>query len=215
MLERRIRTLAVTGITIMAAALVTLNTTGASAAVTAHTQPAQASHFVAHQIPDTTVVGTYALEDAYGAFVAPTNSDAPFSVSTDVAIGITVSELGIVNSPVGWPFSDHRFDGLYAGDPVFTLEQDGYGDGCMQTDSVHSGVVDKPCGAHNAGTYWADVPAGPRGECTDGAIWLVNVGITNHYDPYPYGSALFANTNNLLYTQSHRPIGVDDQWCFV
>jgi hypothetical protein len=82
----------------------------------------------------------------------------------------------------------------------------------MQTDSVHSGVVENPCGSHNAGTYWAIVFANPRGVC-NGASWLVNVGITNHYPVYPYGYAMFVNSNDSIYTQTHRPISGDDQWC--
>lgn len=120
--------------------------------------------------------------------------------------------LGRVNST--WPFSNPHFDSLYAGDEVRQFQQvNGSSNGCMQTDSVHSGVFDNPCGSHNAGTYWVFVNSGAIGVCTNGAAWLVNVGITNHYPVYPYGYAMFINTNDFIYTQSHRPLGGDDQWC--
>lgn len=191
-----------------ATAFAAIGAVPAMASQAAPAQPAQASHSVRQQIS----FGA-SLEDGSGLFVAPTPNGAQFSIS-NVHANFTVYLLGLVNPTTGWPFSDHHFDRLYAGDSVYTFDQNGSGGGCMQTDSVHSGVVDKPCGAHNAGTYWAAVGSGTQPACI-GASWLVNVGITNHYDPYPYGSAMFANTNALLYTQSHRPISANDQWCLI
>jgi hypothetical protein len=214
MVKKRIRALTATGITMVAAALVALSATGASAAVTAPTQPAQAPQVAGHQV-SFKAVQPYILIDANRQFVASAKSGQQFSVvSSGTATDLGVQSLGHVNSPAGWPFSDRRFDRLYAGDPVVQILQLSSGRGCMQTDSVHSGVVDDPCGSHNAGTYWVAVGnGGGRGFCRTGAEWLVNVGITNHYDPYPYGDAMFVNPNNRIYTGWHRPISVYDQWC--
>jgi hypothetical protein len=118
-----------------------------------------------------------------------------------------------------WPFSDCRFDTLYSGDEVLTFVAKtgavpGY---CLQTDSVHSGAgFTAPCGAHNAGTYWVTVGnGGTRGYCNPHPVfWMVNVGITNHYDPYPYAAVMFWNGFS-FYVHSHLPISDDDQWCTI
>jgi hypothetical protein len=123
--------------------------------------------------------------------------------------------VGVVNKTANcWPFSDCRFDTLYSGNEVlqFVL-QNGFTGDCMQTDSVHSGVLPGVCGSHNAGTYWMTLGSSSRGACTGATFWLVNVGITNNYPVYPYGEAMFLNSNNLLYVQTNRAPGFDDQWC--
>jgi hypothetical protein len=115
----------------------------------------------------------------------------------------------------GWPFSDTKFNTLYAGYPVVQFQQTTTPGGCMQTDSLHSGVFADPCTAHDAGTYWVIYGnGGSTGICSH-AYWLVNVGITNHYDPYPHGYAMFLNSNDLIYTASGRPISIFNQWCLV
>lgn len=150
------------------------------------------------------------LEDGAGQVVLFSGADAEFMTPV----------LGHVNQTANcWPFSDCRFDTLYSGHEVIQFVVQGFissdGDAiCLQTDSVHSGVVFADCGDHNAGTYWMTLPGGSHGVCAAG-FWLVNVGITNHYPVYPYGYAMFVNTNNLIYVQSHRPIGDDDQWCVI
>lgn len=123
--------------------------------------------------------------------------------------------VGVVNQTAHcWPFSYCPFDTLYSGHEVlqFVLQNGVPGD-CLQTDSVHSGVIRNSCGSHDAGTYWVTVGSSPRGACSGGSFWLVNVGITNHYNVYPYGYAMFVNSNGLVYVQSHRALGDDDQWC--
>lgn len=182
----------------------------AMASQVAPAQSAQARQVARHQVSIRATSAPFNLVDANGNVVGPANSGAQFSILGGAAVFQAV-QLGNVNS--SWPFSDRRFDSLYAGNPVYVFEQTN-GGGCMQTDSVHSGVFDDPCGSHNAGTYWMLHPASARGVCTGGADWVVNVGITNHYPVYPYGYAMFVNSNNFIYTQSHRPIGGDDQWCF-
>jgi hypothetical protein len=137
---------------------------------------------------------------------------------TLTAVQFRTPILGHVNQTAHcWPFSDCRFDTQYSGHEVLQfIAQNDMGD-CLQTDSVHSGVGYASCGSHNAGTYWVTVGnGGSRGACNPHPVfWMVNVGITNHYDPYPYGSAMFVNSNDLLYVQSHRPLSNDDQWCTV
>jgi hypothetical protein len=117
-----------------------------------------------------------------------------------------------------WPFSNCGFDTEYKGDEVlqFIAHTPPVAGDCLQTDSVHSGVGYDPCGSHNAGTYWVTVGnGGSRGTCNPHpAFWMVNVGITNHYDPYPYGEAMFFNGSG-LYVHTHLPISDDDQWCVV
>jgi len=187
----------------------------AMASQAAPAQPASALHVVSHEVLSCEVFGGGSLHAANGGY-AYAASGAQFSVTSidgNNIAGIAEPVLGCVNSAAGWPFSDHRFDSLYAGDPVEELVQEGGVGGCMQTDSVHSAVVDGPCVAHDAGTYWVQVGDSARGECPGGASWLVNVGITNHYDPYPFGSAMFVDSNNRIYALSDRPISVDDQWC--
>lgn len=129
--------------------------------------------------------------------------------------GINVYEwAGAVRK--GWPFSDPKFNTFYAGWPVVQLQQTNGGGGCMQTDSIHSSVFADPCTAHDAGTYWVIYGNNSQGICPElgfPSSWLVNVGITNHYDPYPYGAAMFLNSNDLIYTASHRPISIFNQWC--
>jgi hypothetical protein len=186
----------------------------ARASQAAPAQPAQAAQVAGHQVSFSATSVNFRLLDANRQVVAPANSGQQFSaVKSGLVAGFQEQVLGHVNSPTGWPFSDRRFDSLYARDVVVQFLQQNGGGGCVQTDSVHSGVVDAPCGSHNAGTYWAIHDASPRGACTAGAAWLVNVGITNHYPVYPYGYAMFVNSNNFIYTQSHRPISGDDQWC--
>lgn len=193
------------------AAVAALAAIGAAPAMASQAAPAQSTQ--ALQVPRHQQLNICCgLEDANGQIVG-TAFGGQFGVGGVPAVFQFVL-LGHVNTPAGWPFTNTRFDGLYHTDQVYQFIQTNGSGGCMQTDSVHSGVLDNPCGSHNAGTYWVVVGPGPRGACTS-AGWLVNVGITNHYDPYPYGSAMFANTNSLLYTQSHRPIGGDDQWCPV
>jgi len=165
--------------------------------------------------PATTAMAvvTFHLLDANRDYVSAANSGGQFFSNPQVAKAVIyLNPLETVRS--GWPFSDWQFNNLYHGDDVVQLQQMNGGGGCMQTDSVHSSVVDAPCGSHNAGTYWVGHRASSRGACVNGADWLVNVGITNHYDPYPYGFAMFVNSNRFIYVQSHRAISVDDQWCF-
>ena len=199
-------------LTVVAAvtALAAISAAPAMASQAAPVQPAQPPQVARHQISISATCGPCGSEDANGQAIAAANSGAQFGVIGGTALFQTPL-LGHVNST--WPFSDHRFDSLYAGDPVYQFQQTNGGGGCMQTDSVHSAVFDDPCGSHNAGTYWTAVGASARGFCAGGADWLVNVGITNHYTPYPYGYALFVNTNNLIYADPHRPISGDDQWC--
>jgi hypothetical protein len=150
------------------------------------------------------------LMDAAGQSVNETEngSTAPVLFITPV-LGKVVDRAGDC-----WPFSDCGFDAEYSGHEVLQfIEQNVLGD-CMQTDSVHSGVFAAPCGSHNAGTYWVTVGnGGTRGFCNPNPVfWLVNVGFTNHYDPYPYGGAMFNNGNG-LYVHTQLPISDDDQWC--
>lgn len=141
------------------------------------------------------------LEDAGDVAVAHNNTIIQFRTPV----------LGVVHQC--WPFSNCRFDTLYSGHEVLQFIAQNVSRECLQTDSVHSGVGLDLCGSHNAGTYWVTVGnGGSRGVCVH-AFWLVNVGITNRYDPYPYGSAMFFNSNDHFYVQSHRPISNDDQWC--
>jgi hypothetical protein len=126
--------------------------------------------------------------------------------------------VGTVNPPNCWPFNpDCRFNTLsgYEGSEVLQFVDHDFGY-CLRTDSVHSLVTDNSaCVPHDAGTYWVTVGgSGSPGNCAGHPIfWLVNVGMTNHYDPYPYGEAMFLNTDGNFYVQSHRPIGGDDQFC--
>jgi hypothetical protein len=216
MLKRRIRNLAVTGITIIAAIVFT--TLGAiavpaMASQAAPAQPAQAPQVAGHQV-SASALQPLILFDANRQAVAAAKRGHQFTViSSGIATDVAERLLGHVNSPAGWPFSDRRFDRLYARDPVVQILQLHSPGGCMQTDSVHSGVVDDPCGSHKAGTYWVLLANRGRGFCRSGAAWQVNVGITNHYRVYPYGYAMFVNSNNRIYTGSHHPISVYDQWC--
>ncbi len=131
--------------------------------------------------------------------------------------------LGKVNQTANcWPFSDCRFDTLsgYSGQEVLQFIDQDTGL-CLQTDSVHSGVFSDACGSHNAGTYWVTVGNGGSGggACVNHPTWwLVNVGITNHYDPYPYGEALFYDTNAnpaAFYVATRQPISDNNQFCTI
>lgn len=137
-----------------------------------------------------------------------------------VAVQFRTPVLGKVVDQAGhcWPFSDCRFDAQYIGKEVlqFIAQNPGIDGACMQTDSVHSLVFLAACGSHNAGTYWvATGNGGSRGTCSPHPVfWLVNVGMTNHYDPYPYGEAMFYNGSG-FYVHTHLSISNDDQWCTV
>ena len=119
-----------------------------------------------------------------------------------------------------WPFSNCGFDSEYRGDEVlqFVAQDPSDAGQCLQTDSVHSHVKPDPCGSHNAGTYWVTVGnGGTRGYCNPHPVfWMVNVGITNHYDPYPYGEAMYWNTTLYdVYVATHLPISDLNQWCVI
>ena len=163
-------------------------------------------------VPDTALSGAGCgvvncfLEDAGAICVSDDGAHcAPFRTPV----------LGKVHTNPCWPFSDCQFDTLngYSGSEVLQFIDQDTGL-CLLTDSVHSRVIEDACGSHNAGTYWVPVAGGNHGVCTPG-FWLVNVGITNNYDPYPYGEALFLNTDGLFYVATNRPIGNDDQFCMV
>jgi hypothetical protein len=129
----------------------------------------------------------------------------------------TTPVLGRVSPAHCWPFSDCTFDTRYSGDEVlqFIAHTPPVAGDCLQTDSVHSGVGYDPCGSHNAGTYWVTVGnGGSRGTCNPHPVfWMVNVGITNHYDDsYPW--VMFFNGNG-LYAHPRLPVSDDDQWCVI
>src|SRR5215469_7585027 len=133
----------------MVAAFAAIGAVPTMARQVAPAQSAQAVQAVRHQIPFITCSPCH-LFDANGSFVVVTASGSQFSVLGTIGALFQQPLLGTVHS--GWPFSDGRFDSLYAGDQVLQFAQTNGGLGCMQTDSVHSGVVDNPCGSHNAGT---------------------------------------------------------------
>jgi tRNA A-37 threonylcarbamoyl transferase component Bud32 len=112
-----------------------------------------------------------------------------------------------------WPYSSCSFDKFYKENEVFQLVRQSDDGGCLQTDSVHPYVSIARCGSHDAYTYWMTFPGGRPGICGP-VFWLVNVGITNSDHPVsPYGYAMVLGAKDLIYVQSHRRIGDDDQWC--
>lgn len=115
-----------------------------------------------------------------------------------------------------WPFSNCGFDvgpRSYNGREVLEFKATNYGNYCMQTDSVHTHVSLEPCVAHDAGDYWVGVGNGDgRGICSANAIWLVNVGETNHYSPN-IEAMYFNSAAKGEYVDSGLPISDDDQWC--
>ena len=123
---------------------------------------------------------------------------------------VSGSKIEIFNLPTdgtvggGWPFSDGRFDTLYAGDQVFQMQQSDSPGGCAGIDSAyHSGVVDGGCSIGERG-LWVAV-----------GRWFVNVGGTDHYDNYPYGEIMFRNSNFLVYFANHQaPNNDTNQWGF-
>jgi hypothetical protein len=114
-----------------------------------------------------------------------------------------------------WPFSQCGFDTRYSGREVLEFVATNDDNQCMQTDSVHSGVSLKPCVAHDAGDYWVAVGnGGGRGVCSSNAVWLVNVGFTNHYLTYPNAAVMFFNSaDNGENVATNLSISNDDQWC--
>jgi hypothetical protein len=192
----------------------------ARASQAAHAPAAPAMHSVPHALSSSAASGG-PLFDARGDCVRSESWPHQFGIVGAASLpspncaGIYAYEFaGTVRK--GWPFSDSKFNTLYANWPVVQLQQTTGGGGCMQTDSVHSNVFADPCTAHDAGTYWVIYGKNTQGICPDLGIyssWLVNVGITNHYDPYPHGAAMFLNSNDLIYTASGRPISIFNQWC--
>lgn len=122
---------------------------------------------------------------------------------------------GVQGFPTCWPFSNCEFDNLYAGWTVGEEIQATGAGGCMQTDGVHSATLDNGCGSHNVNTYWVFIEGHVSTlGCGTGGDWMVNVGLTDHENQYPYGSAMFDNTNGLVYTEPNESAADgDDQWC--
>ena len=143
------------------------------------------------------------LEDAAGTFYPDPNGNGVANFLTPI--------IGRVDQTTCWPFLQCGFDKRYNTREVLEFNDGGL---CMQTDSVHSGVSLEPCVAHDAGDYWVAVGSGSRGVCSDNAVWLVNVGFTNHYLTYPDAAAMFFNSaDSGENVATNLSISNDDQWC--